>query len=302
MATLLIATTYGCRVFTETVEAEVELPGRSIGPLAKDRRQVVAIVDGSEIWRRKNTGQWMKIATAPIPLQSIVAINDTIYAGGMDEAVILRICSEGVVERLTGFDQTPGRREWIANGPPLGVRSLAANENAVLAAVHVGGIPRSTDQGATWQPTLPVLYDVHDVRAHPTQPHLIAAATAVGLCISHDSGLAWRVLNEGLDITNSLAVAVLDNEVLFSIEDGPFAPASQLWRWRVGSERLEQVRGGLPEWLDGKIDTGWIAAGRGRAAVIDKGGNLWLSQAGSTGWQQIATIAPYVTGLLIVEL
>jgi hypothetical protein len=69
------------------------------------------------------------------------------------------------VEHLTGFDHVPGRSEWIAHGPPLHVRSVTATANggAILAAVHVGGIPRSTDGGVNWAPTIPIEFDVHEV-------------------------------------------------------------------------------------------------------------------------------------------
>jgi len=50
--------------------------------------------------------------------------------------------------------------------------------------------------------------------------------------------------------------------------------------------------------LEGKVDTGRIAAGGGRVAIVDAAGNLWLSQAGSRGWQRIATGLPYVFGVL----
>jgi hypothetical protein len=220
----------------------------------------------------------------------------------MEEAALLRISAAGEVERLVGFDHVQGRKDWFAGGPPLGVRGLTATADgaALLAAVHVGGVPRSTDWGESWAPTIPVMFDVHEARAHPSTPGLIAAATAVGLCVSNDSGITWRVLTEGLEIANSLAVAVMDDEILFSIQDGPFAKRSQIWRWKIGGERLEQVRDGLPEWLEGKVDTNWIATSQGRAAVLDGGGNLWLSEIGSSGWQRIATGLPYSSGSLML--
>jgi hypothetical protein len=49
------------------------------------------------------------------------------------------------------------------------------------------------------------------------------------------------------------------------------------------------VRQGLPGWLKGKVDTGHIAANRSQAVVVDGGGDLWLSEGGSAGWQRIAT-------------
>jgi hypothetical protein len=131
-------------------------------------------------------------------------------------------------------------------------------------------------------------------------PNIVAAAAAVGLCVSQDGGRNWNVLSAGLEMTSSLAVAVLDEDVLFSIQDGPLAKRSQVWRWQTGGERVEQVRDGLPEWLDGKIDTAHIAAGGERAAIVDGGGNLWLSRAGTSGWERVATGLAYAFGLLIV--
>ena len=169
-----------------------------------------------------------------------------------------------------------------------------------MAAVHVGGIPRSVDGGASWVPTIPVMYDVHEVHADPDRPALVAAAAAVGLCVSLDGGVAWTVLSDGLEGMTVLAVAVLRDEVLFSVQDGPFATRSQVWRWRIGGAHIGPVRDGLPPWCDGRVDTRGIAAGQGRAAVIDGGGNLWLSATGSVEWRRIAQHVPNALGVAIV--
>lgn len=303
MAEVLIATGAGCRVFSESGEAAWELPGRSVSFLAKEPGgSCLAIVDENQIWRRNAGAAWSCVAQAQIPLQSLTSAAGTVFAGGLNEAGMLRVNAGGEAERLQGFDATPGRHEWFAGGPPLGVRSLTATENgsAILAAVHVGGIPRSVDGGASWFPTIPVMYDVHEVCAHPSLPGLVAAACAMGLCLSHDGGATWKLHSEGLHVPTLLAVAVLGDEVLFSVQNGPFASRSQIWRWRDDAERVELVRDGLPEWLEGKVDTGHIATGVGRAAVVDAGGNLWLSTVGSTGWQRIAGDLGYVFAAVIL--
>jgi hypothetical protein len=130
--------------------------------------------------------------------------------------------------------------------------------------------------------------------------NIVAAASAVGLCVSQDGGKTWDVISEGLELTYSLAVAVLQHEVLFAISDGPFAKQSQIWRWRIGSKRVEQVREGLPEWLDGKVDTAQMAASNERAAIVDGGGKLWLSSSGSAGWKCLATDIAYPFGLAVL--
>lgn len=302
MTGVLVATGSGCRVFTGASEGEIELAGRQVSAVApEDGGACLAVVDGNEIWRRAAGGTWSRVTTTSIGLQSIVSVDGTIFGGSRDEAAMVRVPAGGSAERLTGFDNVPERSEWFAGGPPLGVRALTATPGGttILAAVHVGGIPRSSDRGETWTPTVPIMFDVHEVRAHPFLSNIVAAAAAVGLCTSLDGGRNWTVLSEGLELTNSLAVAVLDDEVLFSIQDGPFAKRSQVWRWRIGSARVEQVRDGLPEWLDGKVDTAHIAASCGRAAIVDGGGNLWLSRAGSRGWERIAAGLPYCYGLLM---
>ena len=164
--------------------------------------------------------------------------------------------------------------------------------------VHVGGIPRSTDGGKTWAPTIPIEFDVHEVR-HTLRRLLSQPQAAVGLCVSKDDGQNWIVMADGLELTNSLAVAVLPEEVLFSIQDGPFAERSQIWRWPINGQRVEQVRQGLPPWLKGKVDTGHIAAHNGHAALVDGGGDLWLSRVGSTGWDRIATGLQHAFGVQI---
>ena len=303
MAVVLVATSSGFRTFTAPGEGEVELAGRRVWAVAPESGGTcVAVVDGNEIWRRDVTGAWSKVATASIGLQSIASIDGTLFCGGMDEAEIVRIPAGGQPERLGGLDKVQGRSEWFSSGPPLGVRALTATADfsAVLAAVHVGGIPLSLDRGETWKSTIPIAFDVHDVRAHPSLVHIVAAATAVGLCVSQDGGRNWNVFSDGLEVKGSLAVAVLHEEVIFSIQDGPFAKRSQVWRWRIDGKRLEHVRDGLPEWMDGKVDTGKIVTGRGRAAIADQCGNLWLSREGSSGWVCIARGLPDVSGLLVL--
>lgn len=303
MTKVLVATPSGFRVFAGTGEYERELAGRQISAVSvATGGSVLAVLDGKEIARRDASGTWSKVATTTIDLQSITAVDGTILGGAMSEAAIVRLTPTGKVARVKGFDQVPGRSEWFAGGPPLGVRALTGTSDGtvLLAAVHVGGIPRSTDGGKTWAPTIPIAYDVHEVRAHPTSPTLVAAATAVGLGVSEDAGLNWRVISAGLEVKNSLALAVLPDEVLFGISDGPLAKRSQVWRWRIGGAGLEQVAEALPRWLEGKIDTAWIASGGGRAAILDGGGSLWLSSEGSLGWKRIATDLPYSAGVVIL--
>src|SRR5258708_15885210 len=139
-------------------------------------------------------------------------------------------------------------------GPPLGIRSITATQDGAvpLANVHVGGIPRSRDGGATWQPTINVDSDVHEVRAHPNRPGLVMAAAAIGLCTSRDGGMTWDVEQEGMHASYCSAVAFLGDDVLVCAAVDHFAEQAAIYRRRVdGHDSLVAIDRGLPARIDG---------------------------------------------------
>ena len=206
MATVLVAT-WSDGVFVIDGDARThELAGQCVRGLAPDARGgALAIVDGHTLRRRTAAGTWSTLATGEA-LSCCVAVGDAIYVG-TDGARVLRLAADGTLAPLRGFDTVAGREQWYAGqavidgkvmGPPLGVRSIDATADGVLLAnVHVGGIPRSTDGGATWHPTIDVENDVHEVRGHPRRPAIVAAAAAVGLCLSRDGARTWVVERRG---------------------------------------------------------------------------------------------------------
>jgi hypothetical protein len=312
MTTVLVATRDGCRVFSETGQAGLELAGGPVHDLAATGvRDALAIVHDTQVWTRQSPASgtafgpatWQLIADTGRNLRALTFHRECIFAGGGDEPLLLRVSPNGTTIRLEGFDDVPGREQWFSQGPPLCIRAMTStcDDSALLATVHVGGIPRSVDGGKTWAPTVPVMWDVHETRAHPHRPEVIASASAVGLLTSLDGGATWNVITEAaMDPPHALAVAMLPDEALFSIQDGPFAKRSQVWRWHVGDSRAELVRDGLPDWLEGRIDTHHIAANGERAALVDGAGNVWLSSEGSTGWHVIARNLRYTQAVLVL--
>jgi hypothetical protein len=289
-----------------------ELAGAAIGALAADGRGgALAIVDGTSLRRREPSGRWTTLATTAQELGCCVAVGDAVYVG-TDDAQVLRIHGRGSVEPLRGFEAVAGRDRWYAGralidgrlvGPPLGIRSISATcDGAVLLAnVHVGGIPRSTDGGVTWQPTIDVEADVHEVRAHPRHPQIVAAASAVGLCTSDDGGATWRIDTTGMHAAYSSAVAFTGDDVLICAAVDHFAPQAAIYRRRVDDGgALERVGGGLPPWLARIADTRCIAA-RGRAAAVaDGAGNVYLSLDDGRTWAARANGLPQPSSVLLV--
>jgi hypothetical protein len=172
-----------------------------------------------------------------------------------DEAIVgwggslVRVFETQRCEPIEGFDAVPGRDEWHAVGSrePY-VRSLTATADGVLLAnVHVGGIARSTNSGGSWEPTIDIDTDVHQVVATDSQPGWVLAASAQGLAISTDRGITWQLRAEGLHATYMRAVATSTDIVLVSASSGPSGQRAALYRAALKGERpFERCRTGLP--------------------------------------------------------
>ncbi|XXX76344.1 hypothetical protein WMF30_52715 [Sorangium sp. So ce134] len=290
---------------------ELEIPEGEVAGLASDGAGgALAIVGGKSLCRRSAEGQWMAIGTGPRGLSCCTALGDAVFVG-TDDARVLRLEPGGGLVPLAGFDDVAGRETWYAGtalvegrvvGPPLGVRSMCAtsDHSTLLVNVHVGGIPRSTDAGETWKPTIDIECDVHQVCAHPARPELVAAATAVGLAISRDGGETWTTEHEGLHATHCTAVAFVGGDILVSASTDQFTKDGAIYRRPIeGRGPLRRVDGGLPQWLDGIADTGNIAARGDCVAVADSGGHLYLSHDRGATWERIAEQLPFPTGVLL---
>jgi photosystem II stability/assembly factor-like uncharacterized protein len=215
---------------------------------------------------------------------------------GTDDASILRFDPDGTQQKLTGFDAVQDRDKWYAGtaiidgkvmGPPLGIRSLTAtcDGTALLANVHVGGIPRSTDLGASWRPTIDIEADVHQVSAHPSRPNIVIAAAAAGFCMSRDAGATWSIEQRGLHANHCSGVAFGRHDIFVSASTDPFAKQGAVYRRPTdGNGPLEPLGGGMPRWTNGRADTDCIAARDSTIAVIDASGCLYLSHDDGASW------------------
>ncbi|HTV94878.1 MAG TPA: hypothetical protein VME42_02725 [Steroidobacteraceae bacterium] len=277
-----------------TVRQELfDRPVRSL--VADGHGGVLAIVGGHSLCRRSPGGEWTEMARSESDLSCCVPIGNMVFVG-TDDARILRIDAHGTQQWLTSFDAVADRDKWYAGsaivegklmGPPLGIRSMAATcDGAVLLAnVHVGGIPRSTDAGSTWEPTIEIDSDVHQVRAHPTRPNLVIAAAAVGLCVSRDAGATWTIEQRGLHALHCSGVAFGRHDIFVSASVDPFAAQGAVYRHPIdGNGPLQRLGAGLPEWIDGKADTDCIATLDSMAALIDQSGRLYVSHDDGASW------------------
>jgi hypothetical protein len=293
-------------------ERTQEMENQSVRGLAPDGRGgALAIVGRHSLRRRAPSGEWTTVATSEFDLSCCMAVRDTIYVG-TDDARMLRLSDGGgALDPIDAFDSITGRDAWFAGsaivngqrlGPPLGIRSVAANSNGsvLFANVHVGGIPRSMDGGRTWKPTIDINSDVHEVRAHPANPDIVVAASAIGLCISRDAGATWTIERDGLHASYCSAVAFTRDDILVSASTDHFAAQGRIYRRPVRLDgRIAGVEDGMPAWTDGIVDTGCIAANGSSIAVADRAGNLHESDEFGRDWSCRSTGLPIPSAVLI---
>jgi hypothetical protein len=310
--TILVAT-WSDGLFAITGDGRTqEIENQRVRGLAPDGRGgALAIVGRHSLRRRAPSGEWATVATSEFELSCCMAVSDAIYVG-TDDARMLRLShGGGVLDPIDGFDNIAGRDAWFAGsaivngqrlGPPLGIRSVAANSSGsvLFANVHVGGIPRSMDGGRTWQPTIDINSDVHEVRAHQADPDIVVAASAIGLCISHDAGATWTIERDGLHAPYCSAVAFSGDDILVSASTDHFATQGRIYRRPVRPDGdTVAVENGLPTWISGIADTGCIATNGSTIVVVDRAGTLYLSTEFGLAWSRSSSELPTPSSVLI---
>ena len=310
--TILVAT-WGDGLFAVTGDGRTqEIASQPVRGLAPDGRGgALAIVGGHSLRRRAPSGEWATVATSEFELSCCMAVRDAIYVGTDDARMLRPSHGGGVLIPIDGFDNVAGRDAWFAGsaivngqrlGPPLGIRSVAANSNGTVlfANVHVGGIPRSVDGGRTWQPTIDINSDVHEVRAHHADPDIVAAASAIGLCISRDAGATWTIERDNLHASYCSAVAFSGDDILISASTDHFAAQGRVYRRPIRPDgEIVAVEDGLPAWIDGIADTGCIATNGSTIAVVDRAGTLYLSTEFGLAWSRGSIELPAPSSVLI---
>jgi hypothetical protein len=261
------------------------------------------VLDGRTLIRRELDGSWI---TVPAPVDApITAVHPTGFGAlvGTADARLWAVVHPDA-SPVTGFDVVDGRDHWHAVGsahPYIRSVTSTTGDGALLASVHVGGIPRSTNGGATWFPTVDVDADVHEVRAHPVDPSLVMAAAAVGLLESADGGATWQEpATRGLHATYLRALAFPTGAVIVSASDGPFGHRVALYRRDLEGHDFERCTVGLPDWLPAIVDTGLLAA-HGRRVVAGTADQIVVSDDSGQRWAILARELPPVTAVAVLS-
>jgi hypothetical protein len=274
------------------------LDGREVTALVPDADGWLALADGRDVVRLRDGGV-DTIASIEEELgRCLLPVADGVLVGTANAR--LALARAGSVEMVASFDDAKGREEWYTpwGGAP-DTRSLSAGpDGALFANVHVGGILRADGPNATWEPTIDIDADVHQVLADPGEAGHVVAATALGLAESVDAGGTWHFTTEGLDAAYARAVA-LDGEALFmSASTGPRGGRAAVYRRAAGENTFGKCSGGLPEWFAQNIDSHQLAA-FGGLVVFGAQGRLFVSDDGGGSWSDSGTAYPEITCIAI---
>ncbi|HXF57003.1 MAG TPA: hypothetical protein VNO34_05450 [Actinomycetota bacterium] len=299
MARVLVGTAEGLGEFgSDGRTVATHLEGRSVTAVAPEAwRELWAVVDGREVWHTA-TERWFR--TGSLEDLEATCVTDT-RAGvlvGTTEAHLFRVSGARGLEPVEGFERVERRSSWYTpwGGPPA-IRSISEDDQAVYVNVHVGGVVRSRDAGATWEPTLDIGLDVHRVWAGWG---MVLAACAEGLAVSEDGGESWELRAQGLHARYCRAVTVCGDTVLLSASGGPRGGRAALYRGAPSGGPFERCRAGLPEWFRGNIDSLCLDAIPDLAAFGTEDGRVFVSDDQGLSWRELASGLGRVQAVLVL--
>lgn len=273
----------------------VDFEGRAVRAMARHADARWALVDESEVWSHQQAGTWEQAASLPDGgAQCLASDGRALWIGGAS-AQLWRL-EDGQLDANEAFEHAPTRDEWFTpwGGPPA-VRSIdGAPDGTLYVNVHVGGVLRSDDGGASWQETIDLRSDVHQVIYH-AQTGLLLAACGRGLARSDDRGANWQYETEGLHGTYLRAVAVAGEALLVTASDGPHGSRAAVYRKRLATdEPFERCRSGLPEWFDHNLNTHCLIASGSELALGSRDGRVFTSQDQGESWEILAEDLPRI--------
>ena len=210
-----------------------------------------------------------------------------------------------------GFSALPGCAEWfLPYSPRAGavrkIIMLNGGEDAVWAAIEVGGLAESRNGGATWgitdkvgqweYPADGLHPDVHSIDIHPAQTETILAATGGGVFRSTDRGTSWQHLID--DYTRGVCIKADDPA---TVVVGPSRRVGRLGRMMVsrdGGDSWQDAEQNLTFPLDRMCEHIICDAEDVFAVVLDDA--VYSAAFDNLAWQPVGADLPAPTCAAII--
>lgn len=315
MATsLYIATTIGLFIATQSngnwVLSEQALKDQALTSVAVSERVVLAgstegiwrSSDNGKTWGKANSGlaipyvRWIAASSktaarflAGTEPAGIFVSNDAGTSWSIDPAILK-------LRDANGWFLPYSSRSGCVRG--FAVAESGPNQGRIYAAVEVGGVLVSDDNGRSWQlaagsdgrPDINrelgtmIHPDVHSIMVHPSSSDRVTAATGGGLFRSADGGKSWKTIHPRY--IRAVWVDPSDHQHLVG------GPADGVSR----NGRIEESRDGGRTWHPASegMNAPWLRHMVERFAQVDdelfavlSNGELWSRKLSGSKWDRI---------------
>lgn len=252
---------------------------------------------------------------------------------GVPEGVVYAGTEPGAVFRSDDGGETfsleralwdhPHRPQWNAGFGGQAFHTILphpTNPDSVTCALSTGGVYRTTDGGASWEPRnqgiraefLPEGQQypefgqcVHKVTRHPAAPERMYLQNHGGVYRSDDEGGIWKSIADGLPADFGFPIVVHpkqpDTVYVFPLlgAGGRYPPEgkARVWRSRDAGETWAPLADGLPdEFFVGVMRDAMCADHYDEAGLYFGGRNgaVWASADAGETWREIAANLPDV--------
>ena len=293
MSVIRLATAAGLRTIGRT-EAD-PLDGWDVTTLVAGGGALWALTRNRRIWRIAG-GAAEQVARVDGAIAWCLLWHAGSLWVGTDDAGLLRLDGDRLV-RVAGFDGAPGRETWQQPvRRPATTWTLASDGPRLYVNVHVGGILRSSDAGASFTTTIDLEHDVHEVSAG-ADGRLWAATGEKALAESHDHGETWEYHGAGLHAPYLSCAAPTEAGALVVASSGYACEDDAVYRF--DGRAFARCTRGLPERFGGFLGARQLAAKGDRAAVADAEGRLYVSEDAGRAWTVAAEGLPSVRAIVI---
>ncbi|WP_028645466.1 WD40/YVTN/BNR-like repeat-containing protein [Nocardioides sp. URHA0020] len=292
---------------------------------------------GPQVWRSDDLGaSWQETpngavrfpegadATVERVWQLVPGAEDDVVYAGTEPAAVWRSSDRGETFRLEqALWDHPHRTQWEAGFGGQAFHTVLphpTDPQSVIAALSTGGVYRTSDGGASWDPRnhgiraefLPEGQQypefgqcVHKITRHPSRPERLYLQNHGGVYRSDDEGEVWKSIADGLPADFGFPIVVHPHEpdtiFVFPINGGdkryPPEAKARVWRSRDAGETWEPLGQGLP-------DSFYVAVMRDAMCADDhehaglyfgaRNGAVWSTADEGETWSQVVADLPDV--------
>ena len=248
---------------------------------------------------------------------------NVVYAGTQPSALFRSEDRGESFEMVRPLWDHPHRTEWHAGFGGQAIHTILphpSDPSGVVVAMSTGGVYRTTDAGASWNPAntgISAVFNpegqqypefgqcVHKVTRHPDFPDRLFAQNHCGVYRSDDGADTWTSIAEGLpsDFGFSMAVHPHEPETIYVFPiDGaerrfPPAARARVWRSKNSGKSWEELGNGLPDNFYSAVMRDALCMDNAETAGVyfgGRNGSVFASNDEGDSWAEITKNLPDV--------